>query len=219
MDGDGDSGAERVVKHKRFSLPVGLNVMRRNRAPTASSSRAIGPTYHSFAFVPESFRQWTFRRTPPKIQIWPHAKTAKIFSECGQLYPQAQKKGLETRGQGCPRTFCCRPSARRSVRQDSSAYHPILFHPRRHLCGEGVGDVEPVRVLPQHTLRYAGPQPRAGFQIEKTGVKRQVIPRTAPVDPHPCVNRRIEVIPPITGVARHAGNKSDRIRPELALVT
>src|SRR5436309_14967969 len=60
MDGDGDSGAERVVKHKRFSLPVGLKVTRRNRAPTASSSRAIGPTYHSFAFAPESFRKAWF---------------------------------------------------------------------------------------------------------------------------------------------------------------
>jgi len=41
---DGDSGAERVVKHQKVSLPVGLNVTRRNRARTASSSRAISPS-------------------------------------------------------------------------------------------------------------------------------------------------------------------------------
>src|ERR1043166_2028219 len=57
MAGDGDNGVERVVKHKRFSLPEGLKVTRRNRAPIANSSAANGPTYHSFAFKPESIRK------------------------------------------------------------------------------------------------------------------------------------------------------------------
>src|ERR1051326_2934780 len=60
MAGAGDSGVEWVVKHKRFSLPVGLKAARRNRAPTASSSRASGPTYHSLAFEPESIRKAWF---------------------------------------------------------------------------------------------------------------------------------------------------------------
>src|SRR5580765_2650037 len=60
MAGAGDKGVERVVKPKRFSLPVGLKATRRNRAPTASSSRANGPTYHSFAFTPELIRMAWF---------------------------------------------------------------------------------------------------------------------------------------------------------------
>src|SRR5436190_21931121 len=60
MAGAGDKGVEWVVKHKRFSLPVGLKETRRNRAPTANSSRANGPTYHSFAFTPELIRRAWF---------------------------------------------------------------------------------------------------------------------------------------------------------------
>src|SRR5213078_314913 len=60
MAGAGDKGVERVVKHRRFSLPVELKATRRNRAPTASSSRASGPTYHSLAFEPESIRKAWF---------------------------------------------------------------------------------------------------------------------------------------------------------------
>src|SRR6266550_2212399 len=60
MAGAGDKGVEWVVKHKRFSFPVGLKATRRNRAPTASSSRVNGPTYHSFAFTPELIRRAWF---------------------------------------------------------------------------------------------------------------------------------------------------------------
>src|SRR5438093_8403688 len=60
MAGAGDRGVEWVVKHKRFSLPVGLKATRRKRAPMANSSRANGPTYHSLAFVPELIRRHWF---------------------------------------------------------------------------------------------------------------------------------------------------------------
>src|SRR5438876_12292962 len=55
--GPGDDAVEWVVKHKRFSLPVAVKDARRNRAPTANSSRARGPTYHSLAFAPELIRR------------------------------------------------------------------------------------------------------------------------------------------------------------------
>src|SRR5438445_7824394 len=60
MAGAGDNGVEWVVKHTRFSLPAGLKATRRNRAPTANSSRANGPTYHSLAFAPELIRRAWF---------------------------------------------------------------------------------------------------------------------------------------------------------------
>src|SRR5205823_10322469 len=60
MEGAGDNGVERVVKHKRFSLPVAVKDARRNRASTANSSRAMGPTYHSLAFAPELIRRHWF---------------------------------------------------------------------------------------------------------------------------------------------------------------
>src|SRR6266480_2271984 len=60
MAGAGDKGVEWVVKHKRFSLPAGLKATSRKRAPTANSSRANGPTYHSFAFVLELIRSAWF---------------------------------------------------------------------------------------------------------------------------------------------------------------
>src|SRR5436309_16052332 len=60
MAGAGDKGVEWVVKHKRFSLPVPVKATRRNRAPTANSSRANGPTYHSLAFGPELIRRAWF---------------------------------------------------------------------------------------------------------------------------------------------------------------
>src|SRR5437762_1925987 len=64
MAGAGDKGVECVVRHKRFSLPVGLKATRRNRAPTANSSRKSGPTNHSFAFEPESIRRAWFVAPP-----------------------------------------------------------------------------------------------------------------------------------------------------------
>src|SRR5260370_26777304 len=60
MAGAGDKGVEWVVKHKRFSLPRGLKATRRNRAPTAHSSKSNGPTNHSLAFVPELIRSAWF---------------------------------------------------------------------------------------------------------------------------------------------------------------
>src|SRR6266850_1402850 len=60
MEGAGDNGVECVVKHKRFSLPTGLNATRRNRAPTAHSSSRNGPTNHSFAFESELMRNAWF---------------------------------------------------------------------------------------------------------------------------------------------------------------
>src|SRR2546427_2708819 len=58
--GPGDDAVEWVVKHKRFSLPVAVKDARRNRAPTANSSRARDPTYHSLASAPELIRRHWF---------------------------------------------------------------------------------------------------------------------------------------------------------------
>ena len=94
MAGAGDKGVEWVVKHNRFSLPVELKVTRRNRAPTANSSRANGPTYHSFAFAPESIRSaWfvaprsgskksTMSVVPPVPPLW-----EEIQGDAGKLGP------------------------------------------------------------------------------------------------------------------------------------
>src|SRR5215472_4335756 len=57
MEGAGDHGVECVVRHRRFSLPVGVKAASRNRAPTAISSKARGPTYHSLKPVPELMRR------------------------------------------------------------------------------------------------------------------------------------------------------------------
>src|SRR2546425_7598736 len=73
MAGAGDNGVEWVVKHTRFSLPAGLKATRRNRAPTANSSRANGPTYHSFAFAPELIRRAWF--------VVPRSESKKSRSE------------------------------------------------------------------------------------------------------------------------------------------
>src|SRR5256885_17056179 len=58
--GPGADAVEWGVKHKRFSLPVAVKDARRNRAPTASSSKARGPTYHSLASAPELIRRHWF---------------------------------------------------------------------------------------------------------------------------------------------------------------
>src|SRR6266576_1968783 len=58
--GPGDDALEWVVKHKRFSLPVAVKDARRNRAPTANSSKARPPTYHSLASAPELIRRHWF---------------------------------------------------------------------------------------------------------------------------------------------------------------
>src|SRR5438874_83046 len=57
MAGAGDSGVECVVKHKRFYLTVGVKSARRNSSPTASSTKASGPTNHSLAFAPDLIRR------------------------------------------------------------------------------------------------------------------------------------------------------------------
>src|SRR5205823_14577975 len=80
---------ECVVKHRRFSSPVEVKPASRNRAATAISSNARGPTNHSFRPVPELMRRHWFvaPRSGSKKLVMSVAPPEDIQGDAGVAEP------------------------------------------------------------------------------------------------------------------------------------